>query len=365
MSQPVAFIVGRMNPPTPGHIDLIYELVKFAESIGARPYVFVTLSSNVAKMTVKQAKTPIHGLRKTNPKPSDPLFPYVKHPSYQNPLSPEVKLTLIKTMLLNKYGFDPAVLEAVANDMIQISGMCNGIYKALGCVHKLQPNPEQIYFVMGAETDPVEREQRERFCLNKSDGTTTVQTPDGSLVNCHFVQQTDDGSLLALDPAKNSKSSLSGSKIRLLAVNHEYSELNDIYRTYLTEPEVLTLVEEIKKGVNLASAQMAAPASAMASIAAPASETAQMASAAAPMAAPAVTAQMASETAPAVTAPVPDDNPRPSKRLRTARGGTSKAVHTRKAKAKAKAKSKAVHTRKAKGKKQNHKRKMTRKNKKL
>jgi hypothetical protein len=349
MSQPVAFIVGRMNPPTPGHIDLIYELVKFAESIGARPYVFVTLSSNVAKMTVKQAKTPIHGLRKTNPKPSDPLFPYVKHPSYQNPLSPEVKLTLIKTMLLNKYGFDPAVLEAVANDMIQISGMCNGIYKALGCVHKLQPNPEQIYFVMGAETDPVEREQRERFCLNKSDGTTTVQTSDGSLVNCHFVQRTDDGSLLALDPAKNSKSSLSGSKIRLLAVNNEYSELNDIYRTYLTEPEVLTLVEEIKKGVNLAS--VAAPV---------ASETAQMASETAPVASE--TVQMAS-----VAAPVPDDNPRPSKRLRTARGGTRKAVSTSKAVStrKAVSTSKAVTKRKAKGKKQNHKRKITRKNKKV
>lgn len=251
--QPVAFLVGRMNPPTPGHIELLYELITFARSIDAIPRAYITLSHNEKKMTKTQKRTDIVGLAKEKIE-SSTTKPYVKHSSYENPLEPDTKKRFIQLMLYNKYGIVPEESEQI----IVIEPACNGMYKAIGCVTKLQPDLNKVYFVMGRELDPEERIGREKLCINKSDESMTFipseitdndsktniqqQQQSGEFkVRCHFLERTEDEGI----------SGLSGSKIRLLAANRNYATIFDVYNGYLTEEEIASLIQDIQKGVKL------------------------------------------------------------------------------------------------------------------
>jgi len=251
--QPVAFLVGRMNPPTPGHIELLYELITFARSIDAIPRAYITLSHNEKKMTKTQKRTDIVGLAKEKVE-SSTTQPYVKHSSYENPLDPDTKKRFIQLMLYNKYGIVPEESE----EIVVIQPACNGMYKAIGCVTKLQPDLNKVYFVMGRELDPEERIGREKLCINKSDESMTFipsETTDNDSktniqqqqqsgefkVRCHFLERTEDEGI----------SGLSGSKIRLLAANRNYATIFDVYNGYLTEEEIASLIQDIQIGVKL------------------------------------------------------------------------------------------------------------------
>ena len=125
----IAFVVGRMNPPTPGHIKLIHDTITFAEEINATPLVYVTLSHNFTKMTKTQRSKSIVGLADKKDDETD-LKPYVKHKSYENPLIPMMKKQLIQNMLFNKFG----IPYEESDDVIRIDPECNGIFKAMQCV---------------------------------------------------------------------------------------------------------------------------------------------------------------------------------------------------------------------------------------
>lgn len=181
MNGHVAFLVGRMNPPTPGHIALINELISFSKQINAKPKAYITLSNNEKKMNKTQKATLIEGLSKQKTGASI-VKPYVKNPGYENPLMPEQKKMYIQQMLFNKYGIEPEE----SNEIIVIDDKCNGIFKALICAKKEQDDPDKLYFVMGREIDESEREGRETYCLNKSSGQTVIQDEKGMKVKCHF-----------------------------------------------------------------------------------------------------------------------------------------------------------------------------------
>lgn len=234
-TQDVAFLVGRMNPPTPGHIELIHELIEYAKTINAIPLAYITLSYNVEKFSEAQKKKYIKGITNAK-KDAKPDFPYVKHKSYENPLNSMMKKQIIQNMLYNKYG----LTHAETDQIIRVEPRCNGIYKAFGCVRSIQSDPNKLHFVMGKELDADERASREKICLRKSSGEVVAQTEDGSLVNCHFLNRTEGEGL----------SGLSGSKVRLLAAEGNYNKLYDVYNGYLTRQQVNELVKMIYIGLN-------------------------------------------------------------------------------------------------------------------
>ena len=234
----VAFLVGRMNPPTPGHIELIHSLLEYADKHDATPLAYVTLSSNLSKMTAKQKKMPIVGLAKSKGDASDER-PFVKHKSYENPLEPIMKKKLIQLMLLNKFGVP---MEESA-EVVRIDQACNGIYRAMSCVREIQPDPSKITFVMGKETDEAERAEREKLCLTKSDGSTVAQTDDGKLVECHFLERAEGEGL--------GVSGISGSKVRLLAADGDLEKLMEVYDGYLTREQVEELMLMVRAGLNM------------------------------------------------------------------------------------------------------------------
>jgi len=236
MEQPVAFLVGRMNPPTPGHIALIKEMLSFARSIDAVPRAYITSTHNAAKMTAAQKKQPVYGLAKEKQDASSEV-PYVKHKNYENPLTPEAKKYFIQTMLLNH--LDMSFEES--DPIVVVDTDCNGLFKAMGCAKKIQQDPDKVYFVMGRELDPGERESRESFCINKSSGTVIAQDEYGSKLRCHFLERTEDEGV----------SGLSGSKVRLLAAENNLTKLYDVYNGYLSEQQVDSLVREIRSGLNM------------------------------------------------------------------------------------------------------------------
>lgn len=236
MEQPVTFLVGRMNPPTPGHIALIKEMLNFAKSIGAIPRAYITSTHNYAKMTAAQKKHPVYGLAKDKLDASV-VIPYVKHKNYENPLTPEAKKYFIQVMLLNH--LDMSFEES--NPIVVADRECNGLFKAIGCVKQLQDDPDKIYFVMGKEIDPLERESRESFCINKSSGTVVAQDKYGTRLRCHFLERTEDEGV----------SGLSGSKVRMLAADNDIKKLYEVYHGYLSEQQVDSLVREIRSGLNM------------------------------------------------------------------------------------------------------------------
>ena len=237
MEQPIAFLVGRMNPPTPGHIALIKEMLSFAQSIGAEPRAYITSTHNASKMSAAQKKQAVYGLAKEKAD-ATPERPYVKHKNYENPLSPEAKKYFIQTMLLNH--LDMSFEES--DPIVVVDKECNGLFKAISCVKQMQEDPDKIYFVMGRELDPGERESRESFCINKSSGTIIAQDEYGSKLRCHFLERT----------AEEGVSGLSGSKVRLLAADNNLPKLYQVYEGYLSEQQVDALVREIRSGLNMA-----------------------------------------------------------------------------------------------------------------
>jgi hypothetical protein len=103
------------------------------------------------------------------------------------------------------------------------------VYKARLCALKLQSDPKKVYFVMGRELIDKEHNNRKQFCNDEKN------------VKCIYVDRDDSDDI----------SGMSGSKIRKLAVNHEYEQLYEIYNELLTRDEVDELVNEICVGVKL------------------------------------------------------------------------------------------------------------------
>lgn len=246
--KPLIFLVGRMNPPTPGHIYLIRNLIEKALEFGAIPRAYITTTHNKEKLSKTQKINPINYINK-NTNTKNKTRAYVKHKNYENPLSPEEKKEFVEKMVINQ----GILSEEEANEVIVIDKYCSGIFKALGCAKTdfLKMNgieiemfsdeeryelnkliESKLYFLMGKEEDPKEQAQREKFCEK---------------VNCVFIEREKPKG------EEGEMESMSASKIRLLAAgqNPDYEKLIDFYDGFLTRDEALVLIEAIRKGVNL------------------------------------------------------------------------------------------------------------------
>jgi hypothetical protein len=143
--KPLIFLVGRMNPPTPGHIYLIRNLIEKAREHDAIPRAYITTTHNEEKRSIKQKINPINYINK-NDTSKNKTRAYVKHKNYENPLSPEEKKEFVEKMVINQ----GILSEEEANEVIVIDKFCSGIFKALGCAKTdfLKLNGIEIDFEM-------------------------------------------------------------------------------------------------------------------------------------------------------------------------------------------------------------------------
>uniref|UniRef100_A0A6C0CNK7 Cytidyltransferase-like domain-containing protein n=1 Tax=viral metagenome TaxID=1070528 RepID=A0A6C0CNK7_9ZZZZ len=244
----VAFFAGRANPPTPGHIKIMKEVIDFAENNNAIARIYLSSSYNKAKNISHITKD-----RNDSNLRNAPYHTHVKHKKYENPLMPDEKKNFVVEMLHNATGMDREKLE----EIVVVSLPCQPLYFALSCVTALQPNIDKVFYFMGKEKDNNEREQREKNCfsISENDGETFYETGriDGRY-RCILVSREDD--------AENPAAGMSGSKIRLAVASAEAVDKNDpdsetnardeLQKSYegLLEPEQINdLFDRIKSGI--------------------------------------------------------------------------------------------------------------------
>ena len=75
----VAFFAGRANPPTPGHIKIMIQMLKFARINNMIPRIYLSSSYNKAKNIVY-----ITDNRKDSNLRQAPYHTHVKHKKYEN-----------------------------------------------------------------------------------------------------------------------------------------------------------------------------------------------------------------------------------------------------------------------------------------
>ena len=199
----VAFFAGRANPPTPGHIKIMIQMLEFARNNDMIPRIYLSSSYNKADKPIDYItkKSSDSNLRKV------PFYTHVKHKKYENPLMPDEKKNFVVEMLHNATGMDREKLE----EIVVVSLQCKPLYFALSCVNALQPNIDKVFYFMGREKDNNEREQREKNCfsISENDGETFDETGRlGGRYKCILVSREDDPG--------NPAAGMSGSKIRLL-----------------------------------------------------------------------------------------------------------------------------------------------------
>ena len=212
----VVFMIGRMNPPTPGHGVIAQQVLKIAKEKGAIPRIYLTRSQNnpdkiadkVAFVTKNPGdQVPTRRRRKRSRDDDDgdveeTVPVYVKNKAVQNPLTPEQKKEFLIDMLVfkkkqehqkNKHDFDADRYKGWLDGVVNIHDDCvgRGPYTAFTCVAKVQKGMEEkwtegvqfptnidvskLIYVMGGEVESAEAENREKNCGCNIDEVETCQ----------------------------------------------------------------------------------------------------------------------------------------------------------------------------------------------
>jgi hypothetical protein len=235
----VVFMVGRANPPTPGHIRIMEEVLRLAYENGAQPRIYLSMSGNMLK--AKKNITHVTNDCKDSNLRKEPCYSYVKHKNYENPLDPRRKKQFVIDMLHHRgernlnYASNFNLDEVVVTDF-----HCNGTFRAFGCVKDLEPNPERIIYVLGEEVDPNEREQREINCLH-------VAREHEHKFHCHSLPREGNDPIVTM----------SGSKVRLIVASRESIDdettakelFHEVYNDYLPKERIDELFAAIKDGI--------------------------------------------------------------------------------------------------------------------
>ena len=240
----VAFFAGRANPPTPGHIKIMIQMLEFARNNDMMSRIYLSSSFNNDKKDI----THITNDKSDSNLRSAPYHTHVKHKNYENPLTPKEKKGFVVEMLFNATGISKAELE----EIVVVTRQCQPLYFALSCVSALQPDKDKQYYFMGKEKDEVEAMRREKDCelISLDNGTSFVPTDNGTgRYKCILVSREDDPS--------NPASGMSGSKIRLLVASKESVDnentakeaFQNVYTGLLEPEQSAEMFEKIKQGM--------------------------------------------------------------------------------------------------------------------
>ena len=287
----VIFLVGRMNPPTPGHIHglcipFLHEVRKKAISIltsrdidfspdqslielvqlaNLVPRIFLTNTTNDRRISYMQVEN--RGLYKrvkgivSNKNDADPdngIF-YVKDKNLENPLIPEDKKLFVIRMILNALDVSRFLENSdivVSERDLQYWIVCQtsgpehwcaqmGPVSAINCGLKLSKSGkyENLFFFMGEDEDPKEMDRRMKFCLQSD-----IENDEGEKVNCITVPRIN---IDTVEQIADSNISMSASKIRMLMADKQVDQVIDLYDGLLTPTYVCELIHKVNIGLRL------------------------------------------------------------------------------------------------------------------
>lgn len=267
--KPVAFFAGRANPPTPGHIKIMIQMLEFASNNNMIPRIYLSSTYNPAGTTNKKGvfqptKNITHiTARGSNLGGKGPYHTHVKNRKYQNPLMPQDKKELVVKMLYNATNpktFSKDELEKI----VVVTQECQPLWKAFSCVSTLQPNTDKVFYFMGKEGDEREAMEREKECKLISSVHQRQDDPDLVQHGVSFYLTHNDSKryykcilVSREDDPNNPASGMSGSKIRLLvaskdSIDNENKALTEFQKVYsgLLEPEQSRdMFDKIKQGI--------------------------------------------------------------------------------------------------------------------
>jgi hypothetical protein len=220
---PVFFAVGRMNPPTPGHVELIRQTVELARRHGGVARIYITQTTNKEHARCKPGGK-----------------------CCKNPLDPQMKKAFIDHMLRlrgiprrDRWG-----------DVVVSDPACNGLFKGAGCARAALGAPERwsnrLFLVMGVdreETDAKEFAGRVKKCDGQfapSDAAAISariaedRSGEGDNWNtqCVLVERR------AMGAEGAGVNGVSGTHVRRLMMADRIDELAALYEGYMTAGEV-------------------------------------------------------------------------------------------------------------------------------
>ena len=293
----VMFLVGRMNPPTPGHIkglcvpflkvirekcleilqlpqDDQTQLFMLTKKASVAPRFFLTNSTNEKRISYLSGSKAelydnVNQLVKYKPSTqemSQGIF-YVKDKQLENPLDTEQKKKYLVDMLGNELllpeNDDIMVPKSVLNNWIVCQTLgyeswcaSYGPASAIKCALMLsKPKKyDKVFFFMGVDEDPKEMQRRSKFCQNSD-----VENDEGAKVNCVMLDRIntatleedhDDSSAIKAAEAI-ADGSMSASKIRLLCANEDIETVQALYKDLLTPQQVLGLINNVRIGLRM------------------------------------------------------------------------------------------------------------------
>ena len=297
----VVFMIGRMNPPTPGHVKLAEEVLKIAREKEGIARIYLTTSLNppdIAPRIEYVTNDPSNVLSRKRRSDGDvskePL--YVKHPKAQNPLHVDLKKRFLIDMLVHrKQGTDVEKRQFKDDlDKIVVTNCARrGPMSAMWCAAMEQLgwpsqeefdqnniDPSKLIYVMGGEVNAEEAANREKNCANEENGPAIWEK--NPRLSCVIVQRTEEGAAADEDQEEGAAAadedqeegaaaaeeeeegeagdavnleSMSGSKVRLLVGceprNREQARVtfDRVYENYLSPDQRNDLYDAINNGL--------------------------------------------------------------------------------------------------------------------
>ena len=258
----IYFMVGRANPPTPGHIKLMTELIKLAMRIGGLARIYLTSTSNTfQRKPGKDLDYIVSDGKRSIRKDGEQTFTDVKHSKYQNPLLPLDKrdfvIKMLKKSLENEEFPDDNIPDL--NNIVILDNNCNGTHRVFNCVRRLQPDPRKIFYVMGEERDETEKQQREKHC-NSIKRTALNESGEYEKVSHEEAEKQHNYNFNCITLKRNTGQGIdgvSGSKIRLLVAGSEKTmsleerkgKFNEVYGNLLNDEDKEKLFDAIQRGI--------------------------------------------------------------------------------------------------------------------
>jgi hypothetical protein len=253
----VMMIVGRMNPPTPGHLDLCmyllqqvkqYALGSDTESLNESatranilPRIFLTNTTNEAKFS-KLSKSLqskyANVVRLVDGKPDEEYTFNVKDKNLENPLMPEDKKQVLIQMLMSKskeYPYWNWTEEQLKEWIVTGEDCSQSLFTATQCaISKTGGDGRKVILYMGKDAEQ-DMDRRRSFCISNEVSSSVIP------VQCKEIERTGSGPT----------GSMSGSKIRLLISSEQYDQVREIYQGLLEEHDIRALIQNVRRGLRM------------------------------------------------------------------------------------------------------------------